>query len=157
MSITFDGVGEIENSFAQLTAKRVSSSLGEDNTSTHYVIVKHISIPDFKPQSLTQFHRSKAVSHIPLWVIVIHYRIGLLVHAIVEDLHIGVCFGEGVCPQTCSSVDLQSESSSASPQRTAVMVQVGSWGAVLKTSLVLLQLVIFNILCDSASQISTDL
>lgn len=37
------------------------------------------------------------------------------------------------------------------------MVQVGSWGAVLESRLVLLQLVLFDILGDGASQISTDL
>lgn len=37
------------------------------------------------------------------------------------------------------------------------MVQVGGRGAVLKTKLVPSQLVLFNVLCDCAFQISTDL
>ena len=37
------------------------------------------------------------------------------------------------------------------------MIQVGSRGAVLGPKLVIPQLVVFNILLDGASQISTDL
>lgn len=37
------------------------------------------------------------------------------------------------------------------------MIQVGSWGTVLESRLVLLQLVLSNILGDGASQIGTDL
>ena len=56
MSITFDDVGEVEDTFTQLTAERTTSSLREDNTYTRYIIVEHIPIPHFKPQLLTQLH-----------------------------------------------------------------------------------------------------
>lgn len=157
MSIAFDSVGEIENSFVQLTAYGARSSLSEDNASPRHVVVKHISVPDFKPQLPTHFHRSKVISCVPHWVVVIHHRVRFLVHSIVEDLHVGVCFRKGVCLQTCSSVDHQCQSSSARLQGTAVVVQVWSRGAVLQAKLVLLQLVLFNVLCDSGSQVTTDL
>lgn len=156
MSITFDGVGEIEHALAQLTAQRVGSSLGEDHASTRYVVVKHVSVPHLEPQRLAQLHRSKVVSHIPQRVVVVHHRLGLLVHAVVEDLHVRVRFGDAVRPQARRSVDLQAEGAPAGPQGTAVVVQVGSRGAAVGTGPVLLQLVILYILCDGALQVSAD-
>lgn len=93
----------------------MNSSLWKHNTPPCNIIVKDVPIPDFKPQLLTQFHRAKVIGGIPYRVIVIHHRVSLFIYAIVEDLHIGICFCEGVCPQACSSVNLQLESSSTSP------------------------------------------
>lgn len=56
VSITFDAVGKVEDTFAQLTAERTTSSLRKDNTYTRYIIVEHIPVPHFKPQLLTQLH-----------------------------------------------------------------------------------------------------
>lgn len=113
VSVTLDGVGEVQNSFFQLTAQRSRSSLREDYTYAGIVIVKHISVPHFKPQLLTHLHRAKVIGGVPHWVVVVHHRVRLLVHFVVEDLHVGVCLCEGICPQACRPVDRQCESSSA--------------------------------------------
>lgn len=115
MSVTLDRVGEVENPFLQLAAERACSPLGDGDASSSDVVIKHISVPDFKPQLQTHLHRPQVVGDVPRWVVVVHHRLCFLVHAVVEDLNEGVRLREGVGRQACSSVDRQSESSSARP------------------------------------------